>query len=105
MRRSVWRRRKPKRYNPPDFHSNFSLFITEDDPITIRETVDSKDKKLWKKAMVEEMATLDKNEYWYLVEFPTGRNPIGNKWVFEKKLNAEGNVEKYKYRLVSKDYA
>jgi hypothetical protein len=30
--------------------------------------VDSKDSKLWKKAMVEEMDALDKNEAWDLVE-------------------------------------
>jgi hypothetical protein len=37
--------------------------------------VDSKDGKLWKKAMVEEMVALDKNEAWDLVEFPAGRKP------------------------------
>jgi hypothetical protein len=35
----------------------------------------------------------------------TGRNPIDNKWVFKKKLNAEGKVEKYKARLVEKGYS
>jgi hypothetical protein len=68
LRRSVQERRKPKRYTPPDFHSNFSLFITDDDPRTVREAVDSEDGKLWKKAMVEEMEALDKNEAWDLVE-------------------------------------
>jgi hypothetical protein len=37
--------------------------------------------------MDEEMAALDKNESWDLLELPTGRNPIGNKWVFKNKLN------------------
>jgi hypothetical protein len=44
--------------------------------------------------MVEEMTILDKNEARDLLEFPTGRNPIGSKWVFKKKLNAKGKVEK-----------
>jgi hypothetical protein len=105
LRRLVWERRQPERYTPPDFHSNFSLFIIDDDPRTVREAVDSEDGKLWKKAMVEEMAALDKNEAWDLVEFPTGRNPIGNKWVFKKKLNVEGKVEKYKAQLVAKGYS
>jgi hypothetical protein len=39
------------------------------------------------------------------VELPTGRNPIGSKCVFKKKLNAEGKVEKYKARLVAKGYS
>jgi hypothetical protein len=33
------------------------------------------------------------------------RKPIGNKWVFKKKLNAECKVEKYKSRLVAKGYS
>jgi hypothetical protein len=105
LRRSVRERRLPKRYTPSDFHSNFSLSITANDPRIVREAVDSEDANLWKRAMNEEMASLDNNEAWDLVELPTGRNPIGNKWVFKKKLNAEGKVEKYKARLVAKGYS
>jgi hypothetical protein len=70
-----------------------------------REAMDSEDGNLWKRAMDEEMESLDKNEAWDLVELPTGRKPIGNKWVFKKKLNAEGKVEKYKAWLVAKGYS
>ena len=87
MRRSDRERRLPERYSPFDFCSNFSLSITDDDPRTVREAVDSDDGNLWKRDMEEEMAPLDKNEAWDLVDLPTGRNPIGNKWVFKKKLN------------------
>jgi hypothetical protein len=105
LRILVWERRKPKRYIAPNFRSNFSLSITDDDPRTVREVVDSKDGKLWKMAMDEEMEALDKNEAWDLVELSTGRNPIGRKWVFKKKLNVEGKVEKYKSQLVAKGYS
>jgi hypothetical protein len=66
-------------YTPFDFRLNFSLFITDNDPINVREVVDSNDGKLSKKDMVEEMVSLDKNEAWDLVDFPTGRNTISNK--------------------------
>ena len=39
-----------------------------------------------------------------MVEFTDGRKPVGSKWVFKKKLNAVGKVEKYKARLVAKGY-
>eukprot|EP00253_Pinus_taeda_P028473 PITA_28473 len=55
--------------------------------------------------MVDEMASLHKNEAWDLVEFPAGRKPIGRKWVYKKKTNAEGKVEKYKDWLVAKGYS
>ena len=67
--------------------------------------MDSEDGKIWKEAMVDEMASLHKNEAWDLVEFPARRKPIGNKWVFKKKTNAEGKVEKCKARLVAKGYS
>ena len=51
------------------------------------------------------MASLHKNEAWDLVELSAGMNPIDRKWVFKKKTNGEGKVEKYKARLVAKGYS
>ena len=64
------------------------------------EAVDLEDCKLWKEAMVDEMASLHKNEVWDLVELSIRRKPIGTIWVFKKKMNAEGKVEKYKAWLL-----
>eukprot|EP00253_Pinus_taeda_P026063 PITA_26063 len=55
--------------------------------------------------MVDEMESLHKNEALDLVESPNGRKPIGNKWVFKKKTNAEAKVEKYEACLVGKGYS
>eukprot|EP00253_Pinus_taeda_P003022 PITA_03022 len=71
----------------------------------VREAIDLEDDKLWKEAMVDEMTSLHKNEAWDLVELSAGRKPIGGKWEFKKKMNAEGKLEKYKARLVAKGYS
>jgi hypothetical protein len=81
------------------------LSIIDDDPRTVKEAMGSEDGKLWKRATMEEMASLDKNEAWDLLELLTGRNPIENKWVFKKKLNAEGKVEKHQAWSVTKGYS
>eukprot|EP00253_Pinus_taeda_P023713 PITA_23713 len=52
--------------------------------------------------MVDEMASFHKNDAWDLV-LSAARKPIGSKWVFKKKTNAEGKVEKYNGRLVVKE--
>eukprot|EP00253_Pinus_taeda_P008688 PITA_08688 len=52
--------------------------------------------------MVDEMTSLHKNGAWDLVELLDGRKPIGKKWVFKKKKNVEGKVEKYKAWFVAK---
>eukprot|EP00253_Pinus_taeda_P010978 PITA_10978 len=105
VRRSVRERRKLERYSPSALCSNFALSVTDDDPRTVKEAVDSEDGKLSKEAMVDEMESLHKNEAWDLVELPARRKPIGSKWVFEKKKNEEGKVEKYKARVVAKGYS
>ena len=87
------------------FHYNFSLSITDDDPRTVREAVNSEDSKLWKKAMVEEMDALDKNDAWDIVELPARIKSVGSKWFFKNKFNAQGKVEKYKTCLVAKGYS
>ena len=98
-------RRKTKRHSPPIFFFYFSLSITDDDPRNVKEVVDSEDSDLWKKAMVEEMDALDKNETWDLVELPAKRKVVGNKCMFKKNLNVEGKVEKYKSCLVENGYS
>jgi hypothetical protein len=46
--------------------------------------------------MVEEMESLHNNETWDYVKLPSGRNPIGGKWVLNKKMNVTRQVEKFK---------
>ena len=92
LRRSMRERRQLERYSPPNFRSNFSLSITDDDPRTVREVVNSEDSKLWKKVMVEEIDALDKNEAWDIAEFPVGIKYVGIKWLFKKKFNVKGKV-------------
>ena len=47
---------------------------------------------------------LCQNQTWELVDLPRGSKSIGLKWIFKKKLNADGSINKYKARLVVKWY-
>ncbi|KAJ3676254.1 hypothetical protein LUZ60_003666 [Juncus effusus] len=60
--------------------------------------------KRWQAAMDEEIEAIEKNRTWDLVELPEGCRPIGVKWVYKKKVNGEGKIERYKARLVAKGY-
>eukprot|EP00253_Pinus_taeda_P005243 PITA_05243 len=59
----------------------------------------------WRAAMHEEMESIYRNHTWDLVELPKGKTPIGCKWVYKPKINADGTVEKFKARLVAKGYS
>ena len=55
--------------------------------------------------MWEELnSMMRKNKVWELVSLPNNRKAIGCKWIFKWKLNAVGQVEKYKARLVVKGF-
>jgi hypothetical protein len=43
LRRLVREKRIPDRYTPPYFHSNFALYIIDDDPRIVREAMDLED--------------------------------------------------------------
>ena len=60
---------------------------------------------LWKKAAQEEMDALHQNKTWTLTELPPGKKAIGCKWVFKVKKGSEGEVQRYKARLVAQGFS
>ncbi|CAL2270507.1 unnamed protein product [Prunus armeniaca] len=58
----------------------------------------------WAEAMNIEMEALQKNNTWDIVDLPKGTKPVGCRWVFTFKYNADGTVERYKARLVAKGF-
>ena len=38
------------------------------------------------------------------MDLPLGSKPLGYKWIFKKKMKADGSIDKYKARLVIKGY-
>ena len=44
----------------------------------------------WRRAMLEEMKAIEKNETWQLIDPPPGCRPIGLKWVYKVKRDEHG---------------
>lgn len=51
-----------------------------------------------------EIRALELNGSWTIVEHPSGKHPVGYKWVFKIKRKADRTVERYKARLVAKRF-
>ncbi|KAM1523155.1 hypothetical protein ACFX10_013206 [Malus domestica] len=106
-RRSEQVSKPPKRYG---LHNDFAeLHLlgdndTKEDPRDYTEAMSDIDSKRWQEAMKSEMDSMYQNQVWTLVDPPEGIVPVGNKWVFKRKIGVDGNVETYKARLVAKGY-
>ena len=75
------------------------------EPKSSEEALTTEHAKQWRAAADSEYESLMKNETWKLVELPSGRKPIGCRWVFKVKYDYYGKVERFKAHLVAKGYA
>ncbi|KAL0313397.1 UNVERIFIED_CONTAM: Retrovirus-related Pol polyprotein from transposon RE2 [Sesamum radiatum] len=74
------------------------------DPKTYGEAMSDIDSDKWLEAMKFEMDSVGSNQVWTLVDPPKGVRPVGCKWVYKRKLGADGEVTAFKARLVAKGY-
>jgi hypothetical protein len=58
--------------------------------------------KKWLEAMKSKIRSMYDNQVWTLVDIPSDRKAIENKWIFKKKTDADGNVTNCKAQLVVK---
>jgi hypothetical protein len=65
---------------------------------------EAKGRPEWEKAMEAEHESLMKNQTWDLTALPSGKKPIGCKWVYKVKYKADGTLDKYKAQLVAKGF-
>ena len=86
------------------FGSDFLTFMLEDEPQSFKAAVSSLKALYWKEAINSEIESILQNHTWELVDLPQGCKTLGCKWIFKRKMKADGSIEKYKARLVVKGY-
>ena len=92
---------RPKRYS---FVIENQQTVEDDEPTSYTEAVKDVNSSEWLQAMESEIDVMHENKVWTLVPPPEGIVPIGCKWVFKRKTDADGNIQTYKARIVAKGY-
>ncbi|KAL8091063.1 hypothetical protein AgCh_040243 [Apium graveolens] len=87
-----------------DFRSNFIAYNVEDEPLTFRQAMDSSESRNWKGFVQSEIDSVVSYGTRELFDLPSGCSTIGYKWIFKRKLNPDGSIDKYKARLVVKGF-
>ncbi|WCJ44212.1 Retrovirus-related Pol polyprotein from transposon TNT 1-94 [Euphorbia peplus] len=99
LRRSTRDKKAINRYSPGDY----VLLTDSGEPESFQEASQVVDAEKWKFAMNDEMNSLLTNGTWELVELPEGEKDLENRWIFRKKVEADGSI-RYKARLVVKGF-
>lgn len=88
-------RKEPKR-----LVSNAVRRGNEEDMPTLRMAMESDEATFWKTAVKEELRSLENGKTWDIVDRPRNGTVIHCIWVLRKERNADGDLSRYKARLV-----
>ena len=102
---------KPSKLRPREdikkakqYQANLSTIEQEEDPVDYEEAMSRRDRDKWKEAMDEEIKSMMKNEVWNLVQRPK-TNVVTCKWLFRTKRKPNGEIDRYKARLVARGFS
>ena len=91
--------------NPNRYGEWVAVAEVESEPKTYKQAIKGQHAEQWNKAMFEEISSLNSHQTWDLVDLPDGRNLVGCKWVYKTKYKANGQIDRFKARLVAQGYS
>lgn len=82
-------------------HAKYLASVTTGhEPRSFSEAIKSTE---WRDAMNDELTALERNNTWVFTTLPADKHAIGCKWVYRIKYKSNGDIERYKARLVVLD--
>lgn len=90
MGRPKWSVRESR---PLERLGGFVADVVETEPTSFEEATRQ---QIWRDAMVEEYASIMKNDVWEVVPRLDGKSVVTSRWLYKIKHVADGSVEKFK---------
>jgi hypothetical protein len=89
---------------PLEWYGDKVLLLDNDEHATYKEAMVGPDSVKWLNSMRSKIEYMYENQVQNLVDPPEGSRPIECKWIYKKKIDANGNISLYKARLVAKGF-
>ena len=74
------------------------------EPSTHRQAMNSQEREEWLEAERKELQSLRDNHVFTECKLPPGRRTVRTKWIYKVKRDKNGNISKYKARLVAQGF-
>jgi hypothetical protein len=91
-----------KRPKPFSSYTALMCDLLDEEPTCFEEAIQ---KKEWADAMTEKYRSIIKNNVWEIVPRPKSKDVVSSKWLFKIKHVADGSIEKYKARFVTRGFS
>ena len=83
----------------------YNVYADRNVPKCYDDAMASSEAHNWQRAMDDEIDSLKENNTWSIIDCPKGEPVVGGKWVFNLKLDKEGEISKYKARYVAQGFS
>ena len=81
-------------------HNDVQILFTQADPQHYKEAMSTPARPKWEKAMSEEIETMRQRDVYDEMPMPPDTKVLGTHWVFKTKRDNDGNIKRYRARLV-----
>ena len=99
-RRYPTRKRQATAVYSPSGLAKTARVLPQTDPANLIEEFSGDESNEWRIAVDEELSSLEHHHTWVKVSRPPGSRVFPTKFIFRKKLDANGNIYRYKAHLV-----
>jgi hypothetical protein len=101
--------RRSQRVRKSAIPNDYEIYTSEEihmegDPTSYEEAMRSHHSSKWREAIEDEIRSMSVNKVWKLEEISKGAKTVGCKWVYKIKRDSKRNINRFKARLVAKDF-
>ena len=98
--------KKPVRESkPPKRFGNYIAMVTDIIEAEPSSYEGASTQSVWKEAMMEEYASIVKNDVWEVVPRTGGKSVVTSRRLYKIKYVVDGSIEKYKARFVARGFS